>query len=220
MTTQLTTQLTTQPTAQPTAQPLPQPGAVLPRTLTAGDLLLRPLAESDEPAVAGALRDAEILRWAAGRAVTQAPEAERARRWLEPRMAGWATGNAWFAVTDTDHDTLLGALSIREVNRLPDQATVTYWVAAPARGRGLAAKALDAAARWAFAEPADGGLGLHRITLDHALLNTHSCAVAERAGFRIEGTMRDYYVDAGGARHDSHLHARLATDAVADLNGQ
>lgn len=26
--------------------------------------------------------------------------------------------------------------------------------------------------------------------------------------------MRDYYVDTSGLRHDSHLHARLATDPV------
>jgi len=37
-----------------------------------------------------------------------------------------------------------------------------------------------------------------------------------RAGFLLEGTMRDYYVEAGGQRHDSHLHARLATDRRRD----
>lgn len=164
--------------------------------------------------MAEALRDAEILRWAAGRAVTGAPQAERGRRWLEPRLAGWASGNAWFAVTEAEQGLLLGALSVREVDRLPDQAVVTYWVAPSARGRGIAAKALEAAAGWAFTGVAQGGLGLHRITLDHALLNTASCAVATRAGFRTEGTMRDYYVDTTGLRHDSHLHARLATDAL------
>ncbi|GAA2446125.1 GNAT family protein [Streptomyces macrosporus] len=185
---------------------------IVPRVLHAPGLVLRPLEETDEPAVAEALRDAEILRWATGSAVARAPEAERARTWLRPRIAGWANGTAFFAVTDGADGTLLGSVGVREVNRLPDQAVVTYWVAARARGRGVAARALDAASRWAFAAREDGGLALHRLSLDHALVNPASCRVATRAGFRLEGTMRDFYVDTAGRRYDSHLHARLATD--------
>jgi RimJ/RimL family protein N-acetyltransferase len=183
-----------------------------PRTISADDLLLRPLTEADEPAVAEALRDADILRWAAGRSVTEAAPRDRARLWLAPRLSCWESGAAVFAVADPAGDTLLGSIGIREIDRLPDQAVVTYWVTPAARGRHLATRALDAAARWAFTPAADGGLGLHRITLDHAVLNTGSCAVAARSGFRLEGTMRDYYIDTDGTRHDSHLHARLASD--------
>ncbi|MFF0967307.1 GNAT family N-acetyltransferase [Streptomyces sp. NPDC003703] len=186
--------------------------APAPPTISAEGLLLRPLTEADESAVAEALRDADILRWAVGRAVTGAAPGERARAWLAPRLACRDSGTAAFAIADPDRGTLLGSLSVREINRLPDQAVVTYWVTPAARGRGLAAGALDAAARWAFAPAADGGLGLHRVTLDHAEPNIGSCRVATRAGFRLEGTMRDFYVDTEGIRHDSHLHARLASD--------
>src|SRR5215470_7162422 len=134
--------------------------AIPPRTIHVGDLRLRPLAEADEAAVAEALRDDGILRWAAGRAVTGAPERDRARIWLEPRLAAWAGGAAAFAVADARDDRLLGSLSVREVNRLPDQAVVTYWVHPQARGRGVAARALSAAADWAFSAVQDGGLGL------------------------------------------------------------
>lgn len=184
--------------------------ALTPLTLRADDLLLRPLAPADEPAVAEALHDPDIRRWATGRAVAAAPEPERARLWLAPRLTAWATGSAVFAIADAADGVLLGSLSVREVNRLPDQAVLTYWVTPSARGRGIATRALNAAARWALSPCADGGLGLHRLSLDHALSNTGSCRVAERAGFALEGTMRDFYVDAGGLRHDSHLHARVA----------
>lgn len=183
-----------------------------PRTIEADELLLRPFSFDDEQPVSAALRDDGILRWASGRSVIEAPEAERARKWLEPRIAGWETGSPVFAVVHATQRTLLGSVSVREVNRLPDQAVLTYWVAPEHRGRGIAGKALDTAARWAFAPAADGGLALHRLTLDHALVNVGSCRVATKAGFRIEGTMRDFYVDFSGDRHDSHLHARLATD--------
>ncbi|WP_441248184.1 GNAT family N-acetyltransferase [Kitasatospora sp. McL0602] len=176
------------------------------------DLVLRPLREDDEPAVAEALQDVDILRWAVGSAVAEAPHQDRARAWLLPRLSSWDTGSAVFAIADALHGRMLGALSIREVNRLPDQAVVTYWLRPGARGKGAAARALNAAARWGFSSVEEGGLGLHRLTLDHAVLNLGSCRVATRAGFGIEGTMRDFYVDATGTRHDSHLHARLATD--------
>ncbi|MHA7961355.1 GNAT family N-acetyltransferase [Streptomyces sp. L500] len=183
-----------------------------PTTLTAGGLLLRPLRESDEPAVAEALRDADILRWAAGHATVQAPVHERAAVWLGPRTAGWAAGDAYFAITDGTTGEFHGALGVREINRLPDQAVVGYWVTPRSRGRGAARTALDAAARWALAAPEDGGLGLHRIALDHVLANVASCRVAVAAGFRLEGVMRDFFKEPSGRRHDAHLHARLATD--------
>jgi RimJ/RimL family protein N-acetyltransferase len=175
------------------------------------DVVLRPFVATDEAAVAEALRDPDILRWTAGTAVIRTPADQRARRWLEPRITGWSRGNAVFAVADAATDYVLANVSIRDVNRVPDQAVVAYWVSPAARGRRLAARALDTAARWAFAP---NGLNLHRLSLDHALVNEGSCRVATRAGFQLEGIMREYYVEPTGDRHDSHLHARLATDVV------
>ncbi len=182
-----------------------------PQRIELDDLVLRPFLWSDEPAVAEALRDPQILRWTAGTAVIRTPADQRARRWLETRIDGWQRGNAVFAVADAVSDYVLATVSIREVDRLPDQAVIAYWVSPAARGLRVAARALDAAARWSFAKD---GLGLHRLSLDHALVNEASCRVATRAGFQLEGTMREFYVEPSGERHDSHLHARLATDEV------
>jgi RimJ/RimL family protein N-acetyltransferase len=185
--------------------------ALQPRRIELGDVVLRPFVASDEAAVAEALHDPGILRWTAGTAVIRAPAEQRARRWLEPRIDGWSRGNAIFAIADAGTDQVLGNVSLRDVHRIPDQAVAAYWVSPVARGRRLGARALHAAAIWGFA--ADG-LGLHRISLDHSLINEGSCHVALRAGFQLEGVMRDYYVEPTGKRHDSHLHARLATDVV------
>jgi RimJ/RimL family protein N-acetyltransferase len=178
-------------------------------TIDAGDLRLRPFEPTDEPAVARAMLDLGILRWAAGASVVTAPEAARARVWLEQRLGGWTHGNAILAVTAAADGTLLGSVSLRDVNRIPDQATLAYWVSPEFRGRGIAPRALDAVARWAF-----GTIRLHRLSLNHVTVNAASCRVAGKAGFRLEGTMREEFVEPGGTRHDSHLHARLATDPV------
>lgn len=190
-----------------------------PRTITTPGVRLRPLKDGDLPAIAEALRDQQILDWAVGRSVATAPHTERAHLWFEARRTNWAYGIAQFAITGTHEDTLLGTINVRDINRLPDQAVVGYWVTPAARGRGVASQALSAAAHWAFSAPADGGLALHRITLDHVLANTASCKVALKADFQIEGTMRDFYVESSGQRHDSHLHARLVTDSAAHLDG-
>jgi RimJ/RimL family protein N-acetyltransferase len=182
-----------------------------PHRIDLGDVVLRPFVASDEAAVAEALRDPDILRWTAGTVVIRTPADQRARRWLAPRIDGWTRGSAIFAIADADTDRVVGNVSLRDVHRVPDQAVAAYWINPAARGRRLGARALDAAARWAFSSD---GLRLHRISLDHALVNEGSCRVATRAGFRFEGVMRDYYVEPDGERHDSHLHARLATDPV------
>ncbi|GAA1155622.1 GNAT family N-acetyltransferase [Kribbella jejuensis] len=190
--------------------------ALQPRRIDLGDVVLRPFVASDEAAVAEALQDPGILRWTAGTAVLSSPADLRARRWLEPRIDSWSRGNAVFAVADSDTDNVIASVTLRDVHRVPDQAVAAYWVSPAVRGRRLGARVLDAAARWGFA--ADG-LRLHRISLDHSLVNEGSCHVAVRAGFQLEGVMRDYYVEPTGHRHDSHLHARLATDAVPQPAG-
>jgi RimJ/RimL family protein N-acetyltransferase len=181
--------------------------------LSAGRLYLRPVEPVDEPAIAAALRDPGIARWNTGISIARAPEAERAAMWLRVREQGWAYGSAAnFAILDATTGTVLGTVGIRDFNRLPEQALAGYWTVPEARGQGVAPQALDAVCRWAFAPLNSGGLGLHRITLDHALENTGSCRVAEKAGFRLEGTMRGSFLAFDGVRYDSHLHARLATD--------
>lgn len=189
-------------------------GALLPTTVRGHGLLLRPLTEADEPAVDRAMQDTGVLRWAAGNAVLAAAARDRGRTWLISRLTAWATGTAAFAVTDEAEGTLLGYLGLRDVHRTPDQAIAGYWVTPAARGHCVTARALDAAATWAFTPARDGGLGLHRISLDHAVINPGSCRAATRAGFREEGVMREFFVEPDGTRHDCHLHARLATDAV------
>lgn len=185
--------------------------------LSAGRLYLRPTEPGDEAAVAAALRDPGIALWNTGISIARAPEAERAALWLRVREQGWASGAAaHFTVADATTGALLGTVGIRDINRLPEQAVAGYWTAPDARGQGVAPQALDVVARWAFAPQRAGGLGLHRIILDHALVNTGSCRVAEKAGFRLEGTMRGSFLAHDGSRHDSHLHARLATDGSSE----
>jgi RimJ/RimL family protein N-acetyltransferase len=108
---------------------------------------------------------------------------------------------------EDDADELLGSISVHRIDREQDEGEIGYWIAPAARGRGLAALAAGAACGWAFAV-----LGLHRIQLFHAVENTASARVAEKAGFTREGRLRQSHRYGDGLRHDELLRARLATD--------
>jgi RimJ/RimL family protein N-acetyltransferase len=55
-------------------------------------------------------------------------------------------------------------------------------------------------------------LDLHRVTLYHAVDNEASCRVAVRAGFQLEGRLRQGYRYGDGTYHDEHVHGLLAAD--------
>ncbi|WP_206209329.1 GNAT family N-acetyltransferase [Streptomyces sp. SID10362] len=134
-----------------------------------------------------------------------------ARESLRARARDAADGrSASFRITDEDSGATLGHIGLGEISTQLKTARVGYWVLPEARGRGVATRALLLASRWAYAE-----LGLHRLELGHATGHEASCRVAERSGYRAEGTLREAMFQAG--RHDAfrdvHLHARLATDA-------
>lgn len=189
--------------------------------IAAGRLLLRPWRRSDADAVVRAWADPEIRRWAGFGATF--PVRENVEQWVDWNNQQWQFGlRAGFAVCDVADERLAGSIMLRDFGR-----TVTalgqrggtgeagYWITPAERGHGAATTALNALCAWAFSEAEQGGLGLHRIELRHSVLNKASCRVAEKAGFRCEGTMRRSFRYADGEWHDEHLHGRLWNDDAA-----
>lgn len=178
------------------------PRALEPVTLQAGSLVIRPWAEHDAEAVLEGLADPLAVRW---NPRLPLPDLAAARVWIAQRGARWATGEAaTWAVTD--RGTVVGSVALRELNRVDAFAVTSYWTMPAARGHGVAGRALARATAYALDE-----LGMHRVQLGHAVANSASCRVAEKAGFRLEGTTRGSNRLAGGFA-DEHVHARLAGD--------
>jgi RimJ/RimL family protein N-acetyltransferase len=186
-----------------TARPALLKGALCGRAqpeLHADDLVLRPWQERDAPEVAAAYQDAEIRRWHA-RTMTE----EQAHAWVLSWAARWQaeTGAGW-AVTRAGR--LVGRVGLGGVHLDDAWAQVAYWVVPQARGCAVAPRAVRALAAYAFDE-----VGLQRLELEHATGNPASCRVADKAGFRLEGTKRRQALHLDGW-HDMHLHALLADD--------
>ncbi|MFF2846917.1 GNAT family N-acetyltransferase [Streptomyces sp. NPDC058001] len=174
-------------------------------------LHLRPW-RADDPVDADAwlrgLIDPEFRRW--NTPLRQVDDLADAYESLRARVKSAETGRvASFCVTDADTGTILGHIGLNEIDQNMRLARVGYWILPEARGRRVAGRALDLVSGWAFTE-----LTLFRIELGHALGHDVSCRIAERCGYRYEGTLRGAMPEAGrwDQFRDAHLHARLATD--------
>ncbi|MFD4620408.1 GNAT family N-acetyltransferase [Streptomyces sp. NPDC058475] len=174
-------------------------------------LWLRPWnaeSDADVSAYLRGLSDPEFQRW--NTPLRFVRDIDGARESLRSRTASATEGTGVsFCVADPDTGAPLGHIGVNEIDHVMSCARVGYWVLPDARGRQIATRALDLATRYSFTE-----LALHRLDLGHAVGHDISCRVAERCGFRYEGTLRGAMFEAG--RHDAfrdvHLHGRLATD--------
>lgn len=90
------------------------------------------------------------------------------------------------------------------VNSNDYRATVGYWVAAEARGRGVCTRALRLLSRHALEE-----LELQRVDLVTDPDNVASQRVAEKVGFRREGVLRAHLRHPGGRIRDSVMFSLL-----------
>ena len=179
------------------------PGPIEPVELTAGDLLLRPWRDDDVDAYWAALESPGGRLWhgsTLGSRDDVAATIALRRDWSAGDHATWC-------VTAGPAGPLLGTVSLHRIDRDQRDGEIGYWTAPAARGRGIAARAVDGAVRWGFTE-----LGLRRVQLFHAVENTASARVAEKAGFRREGRLRRSHRYGDGRWHDELLWARLDDD--------
>jgi len=176
-----------------------------PVEITAGRLHLRPWRAADADALGRALADPAVARW------TGLP-CRPALEWVSQTWPGrWADGTgAGFAVLDASSGELLAGVDLHGVDTGDGTAEVGWFCAPQARGRGVGSEAVQVLCRWAFA-----AVGLHRLTAQIEVGNWASRALAEKAGFAVEGVLRDAPAP-GGRRADTWLASLLATDEVRD----
>jgi RimJ/RimL family protein N-acetyltransferase len=152
-------------------------------TLRHGDLVLRPKRAEDVEAITEACQDPEIPRWT----LVPSPYTRAdAVAYIETSARDAETGRAANLVAvDARDGRLLGSFSVMELDREPGFGEIGYWVAAGARGRGVATRAVRMLADWARDD-----LGLTRIEILPHRDNAPSRRVAEKAGFHDTGELK------------------------------
>ncbi len=147
---------------------------------------LRPWSSSDASFMAEASRDPAIERYN-GPTPSSVADAvvviERIQQsWRTFEVEGDPTGAA-FVIVDTALGEPVGVCGVDHWSST-DVAQFGYWLAAGARGRGLATRAVTLMTGWLFE------LGAARVFVTIESENATSTAVARRAGFSFEGTLR------------------------------
>ena len=167
-------------------------------TLSDGVVTLRPWSRDDARFMAGASADPAIRRYNGDhdRLGRPAPplsiaEAEAVidrftSKWREFGVTGTPGGVA-FVIVDERSGEPAGCCGVDHWST-EDVAQFGYWVAPAARGRGCATRAAILLTQWLF------DLGAARVFLTIVAGNEGSMAVARRAGFVYEGTMRAHSV--------------------------
>jgi RimJ/RimL family protein N-acetyltransferase len=144
------------------------------------ELILRPRAPEDVDALVEACQDPEISRW------TRVPSPytrEHALEFLDHSAAEARDGEAIGLLAVDDAGTLLGSFSIMDLKAAPAYGEIGYWLAGPARGRGIATRGVRLLTDWGHRE-----LGLDEIEIIVHRDNAASHAVPLRAGYeRLPG---------------------------------
>lgn len=174
-----------------------------PVALVTPDLLLRPPQPADAAQVLAACSDPDIARWTS---VPSPYTAANAHSWVEVESpAGWASGThlVWYAVRPDRPDQVLASVGLHHLDVDAGHGELGYWAAPHARRQGVTTAAVRLVCSYAFDQ-----LGLARIGWEAATDNLGSWRLAQRVGFRPEGTTRGR-LTLRGARRDSLLAGLL-----------
>jgi [ribosomal protein S5]-alanine N-acetyltransferase len=164
---------------------------------------LEPLDSRYVPDFERLVVDPEIVR---NTRVPAAPPPGFAATWVGRYEQGWQDGSrAGFAILSRE-DEFLGMAAIVDLDLDAQQGEIGYLVAEPARGRGVAGRALRLVTDWAL-----GDLGLRRVELLIDVDNAASIRVADRAGYRREGVLRSFHIE-GDRRADMIVYSLLPDD--------
>ncbi|CAM5249722.1 GNAT family N-acetyltransferase OS=Streptomyces tendae OX=1932 GN=GUR47_07395 PE=4 SV=1 [Streptomyces tendae] len=173
-----------------------------PVTLTTDRLVLRTVGPQDTDAVYAACQDPDVQRW------TTIPSPylpEHARGFTEQVVPdGWANDSMFTFGLFLPSGDLAGMLGVTMIAL--GVGEIGFWGTKEHRGRGHVTEAAVAVARWAFTERA-----VDRLEWRAEVGNTASRAVAQRAGFTMEGTLRSA-INNRGVRRDGWIGSLLPSD--------
>ncbi|GEC10305.1 acetyltransferase [Streptomyces spinoverrucosus] len=173
-----------------------------PVTLTTDRLLLRTVGPHDTEAVYAAAQDPDIQRWTTIPSPYLREHAESFTEHLVPE--GWANASMFTFGVFLPAGELAGMLGL--TMRSLAMAEVGFWATKEHRGNGYITEAALTASRWAFTE-----LSVDRVEWRAEVGNSASRAVAERAGFTMEGTLRSA-LNNKGVRRDCWVGSLLPSD--------
>ena len=174
-----------------------------PTELAADGIRLRLPTLDDVDAIAPAFVDAAV----GGEAGLPPLGADALRFFIENQLEDFRSRGLMspYLIEDAETGELLGGAALHHFDPMRDVIELGYWLFVPARGRGIATRAVESMVAHAFAR------GVYRVEAHVRVGNDASERVLERAGFTREGVRR------GVLRHerrrvDATLFSKLVDD--------
>ena len=135
---------------------------------------------------------------------------EESEKWLETCLAEREAKRAFdFAVYDGGTHKFLGVVAINQLHPVHQFANLGYWVRSSCTGHGIAVTAVRLCAQFGFEE-----LKLKRLEILTAASNVRSQRVAEKAGAKREGVLRQR-LNISGMWHDAVMFSLIPEDFKA-----
>ena len=169
------------------------------------DILLRPFRLQDAPQLYQAVHEslADLKPWMSW--ATDKYTEMAAREYITIARARWEE-HTFYAFAVTCGETILGACTLSSIHPIYHFCNLGYWVRTSCRGQGIAGRAAQLTARFAFEE-----LGLIRVEIVIAVGNDASLRVAQKIGAHDEGILLNRMV-VGTSIYDAHMFSVLPAD--------
>jgi RimJ/RimL family protein N-acetyltransferase len=162
-------------------------------TLTGERVVLRPYVPADLPALQAAMADLDLLRLTgsvhskADALAPLTPEQEQARLdWFNSRNQ--TDDRLDLAVVDKASGDCVGEAVLNEWDPGSQSCNFRILIGPAGQNRGLGTEATRLIVGYGFEH-----LGLHRISLEVYAFNPRAHRVYEKAGFRVEGVLRESF---------------------------
>ncbi|HSB03331.1 MAG TPA: GNAT family protein [Anaerolineales bacterium] len=169
------------------------------------DLLLRPFRVSDSLGLYCAVHESleELKPWMSW--ATDGYTEMAAREYISIARARWDE-HTFYAFVITRNEEILGACTLSSIHSIYRFCNLGYWVRTSHHGQGIAGRAAQLVARFAFEK-----LGMIRVEIVIAVGNQASIRVAEKIGAHDEGILLNRMV-VGRSIYDAHMYSLLPSD--------
>ena len=173
--------------------------------LTDGEILLRPFRLEDAAQLYCAVRESlkELKPWMSW--ATDGYTELTAREYITIARARWEE-HSFYAFAILRAGELLGACTLSSIHPLYRFCNLGYWVRTSCHGQGIAGRAAQLVARFAFEH-----LGLIRMEIVIAVGNLASLRVAEKIGAHDEGILLNRII-VGKSIYDAHMYSLVPAD--------
>lgn len=145
----------------------------------------------------------ELVPWMPW-AVEVASERDYEIRVRKGRLKYLAREDLWMILLLKDTETVIGSSGMHRIDWSVPKFEIGYWARTSYSGQGYITEAVNGITSFAFDK-----LGAQRLEIRCDVKNTRSAAVARRAGFTLEGTLRNDVRDHFGQLRDTYVFARL-----------